>query len=66
MYIFLTLPFINFLGEINFSVHFSSEKMFTSSNVRLRGASQPEESEEEEFSEMSIIHDIFPPKVVTV
>ena len=30
---------------------------------RMRGANQPEESEEEEFSECSVIHDIFPPKV---
>ena len=33
---------------------------------RMRGANQPEESEEEEFSEISIIHDIFPPKVSLV
>lgn len=32
----------------------------------MRGANQPEESEEEEFSEFSIIHDIFPPKVNSV
>ena len=33
--------------------------------VRLRGANQPEseETDEDEFSELSIIHDIFPPKV---
>ena len=29
----------------------------------MRGANRPEDSEEDEFSELGIIHDIFPPKV---
>ena len=29
----------------------------------MRGVNRPEESEEDEFSELGIIHDIFPPKV---